>query len=78
MALQNQPELWAENQEYYEAFFRLSSTRQSGMNGAFAISISEIKAYVELFEIDDVHMFFNAITACDSEFFKYLRTLEKK
>jgi hypothetical protein len=77
-ALQNQPQLWAENQTLLEAFYRLNSTRQSGMNGAFAISISEINAYCQMFEIEECAEFFNAISACDDVYFKYLKTLDKK
>jgi hypothetical protein len=77
-ALQTQPQLWAENQTLLEAFYRLNGTRQSGMNGAFAISMSEINAYCQMFEVDEVAEFFNAIAACDSVYLNYLRTLDKK
>lgn len=77
-ALQNQPQLWAENQALLEAFYRLNSTRQSGMNGAFSISISEINAYCQMFEIEECAEFFNAISACDDIYFKHLKTLDKK
>ena len=76
-ALQEQPQLWQQNQGFLQAFFHLNSTRQSGMNGAFAISFSEILAYCQLFEIEDATEFFNAISACDSAFFKHIKTLEK-
>lgn len=48
------------------------------MNGAFAISMSEINAYCQMFEVDEVAEFFNAIAACDSVYLNYLRTLDKK
>lgn len=74
-ALENKPDLWDENAELINAFYRLNSTRQSGMNGAQAISVSEIYAYCQLFEVEDVVMFFNAISACDAVFFKYVKSL---
>jgi hypothetical protein len=69
-ALLNEPQLWAENQELLEAFYRLHSTRQNGMNGAQAIVMAEIVAYCQLFDVDDKPYFFNAISNCDQVFFK--------
>lgn len=76
-ALQNEPVLWAENQELLEAFYRLHGTRQAGMGGANAITLAEMVAYCQLFEVDDKPTFFNAISHCDQVFFKHQATQNK-
>lgn len=70
-ALINQPVLMAENEEYIEAFNQLSSSRLSGFTGLEPIMIAEMKAYIDLFEVEDISYFFRAIKACDAIFRKH-------
>ena len=59
------PDLWADNAEYLIAFLRLSPSRQVGFSVG-AIPVSEIRAYCDLFGVDDVETFFQLIRALDS------------
>lgn len=67
-ALETEPELWAENFDYLQAFYDLSRSRQIGMGGPMAIAINEIEAYCQMFKVDDVREFFQRIRAADSAY----------
>lgn len=73
-ALENRPELSRWTAPYFEAFLTLTDSRSIGFGGAGAIPLSEIKAYCDLYQIDDVDEIDRLITmikALDSEFLSW-------
>ena len=73
-ALKNQPDLHDWMKEYLKAFKVLNRTRQVGM-GPSPISLSEIKAYLELYGASDQEAFIEYILEMDEA---YLRVKAKK
>jgi len=67
-ALINEPTIWMENAEYLTGFYALSTSRPVGFNGPLAIQVSEILAYCQIFEIEDVTQFFYRVRAADQAF----------
>ena len=56
-------------QMYAEAFLDLNNSRNVGM-GISSIPFSEVKAYIELYKIDDYEEFIWIITHLDNEYVK--------
>ena len=56
----------------WEAFWCLTSSRSYGYSTG-PIPLTEIRAYIELFSIADVHMFVTCIRAMDAQYLKKLR-----
>lgn len=74
------PELLPETAPYWEAWQVLSLSRPSGF-GVGAIPISEIKAYLELYQVDDLDeriRYVRLIQAADGEFLKVMAERSKK
>ncbi len=68
------PDLDDDNVEYLIAFHRLSPSRQIGF-AVGAIPVTEIRAYCDLFGIEEVETFFCLIRALDSA---YVECMAKK
>lgn len=74
--MQRLPKLSLTEKNLVEHFLRLSRSRQvfvvAGADKAIAInqpiSIQEIKAYIQLYDIDDIHDFVDYINAMDAVF----------
>ena len=71
--LKDRPELEEWENEYVMAFYRLTSSRQTGMSIG-AIPLSEILVYWEYFELDDLEEFVFIIQAVDNA---YLEQMDK-
>lgn len=67
-ALVDKPELYLDLTEYFDAFWVLCRGRLSSDLGVGTLSLTEIKAYCELFEVDDVRTFVKYITAMDDAY----------
>jgi hypothetical protein len=77
--LDKKPELYTDLYSDYNAFLFLSASRTSGF-GPSAIAISEIYAYMQMFEIDDYQQrrrFLNHIKILDSVYLDYMDKKEK-
>lgn len=74
-ALVEMPEVFPDLEYVVEAFSALTSSRQVGF-GLAPIPLTEIKTYVEMFDIpDDLDTFLRLLRALDNE---YLETLDRK
>jgi hypothetical protein len=63
--------------EYYRAFRRLSTRRPSSFGGISPIPLSEIRAYLAIFETDDEATFVDVVCAADSILMKRIVEREK-
>jgi hypothetical protein len=70
-ALLNRPILDEFSAFYINAFWDLSGTRQTGFSGGMKITIAEMQAYCDMFEIDEREQFFYNIRAADEVFLKW-------
>jgi len=68
--LDYEPELFYWLSSYIEAFYTLSSSRSSGFSVG-AIPLTEIQAWIEIFEIDDREVFVKYIRALDNTFLEH-------
>lgn len=66
-ALTSRPELEVWEATYIQDFYRLSSSRQQGMNVG-AIPVSEILAYCEFFDIPEAEDFLYIIQSMDNAY----------
>lgn len=55
-ALRNRPELDLVQASYFNAFQKISSSRNFSMSGALPIPISQIESYCNLYKIHDVEI----------------------
>lgn len=60
--------------DVWDAFFALSRLRTVGFSSPNPIQLSEIKAYIELYDIVEVDIdeFVNLLTRLDGEFLAYM------
>jgi hypothetical protein len=71
-ALASKPDLPAYLLEYYRAFRTLSTRRPFGaMGGISPISLSDMLAYIALYETDDPDFFVSVICRVDSMYLKH-------
>ena len=75
LALQNKPFPTLFEQQYYDAFLTLSNGRQMGFDGPLPLQISEILAYLESIEAEDVEDYIYILQRMDEE---YLRNARQK
>jgi hypothetical protein len=68
----DEPELFEENVEYFEAFFDLTTSRQEGLDRGF-IPVSEIASYWDRVPLDDFLTFLRRIRAADAAFIEWHR-----
>lgn len=76
-ALLRRPELNEWSAFYLAAFNDLSGARQAGLNGPQRITIAEMLAYCDMFEIDDRERFFYNMRAADEVFMEWLAKAQK-
>jgi hypothetical protein len=75
-ALENKPYLSRWTMPYMEAFNVLSDSRSSGFGGVGPIPLSEIRSYMEIYEIVDIderERFIKMVKALDSEYLAHTR-----
>lgn len=77
-ALDNRPNLPQHLRWYLESFNLLSSRRGSGMNGALAITFSEIKAYLEVYPFFNNTLFIRFIVSLDIAFMNHHSNIQKQ
>ena len=68
--LADRPQLWSENEPYFEAFLSLSNTRPTGM-GISAITFAEISAYLGLYRVPNPDDFVLRIRAADNAYLQF-------
>ena len=71
-ALLNKPMLDECSAFYINAFNDLSSARQAGFNGPMCITVTDMQAYCEMFEIDEREQFFYNIRAADEVYLNWV------
>lgn len=73
-----EPELWPENEEAYEAFATLSSSRQMGMMALGYIPLSEVWAYAQMHEVGDAALLARKIRAADHVWVEWMNSEAKR
>ena len=76
--LKDMPELNTRMVFFIEAFYTLNKGRQSGLNGANPLQLSEIRTYMDIYgveDVDDRDFFLNAIQSMD---WVYLQHVERR
>ncbi len=79
-AIEEMPVLYEYLDDVWQAFMSLNQSRQAGF-GPCALSVCDITAWMELYDIDDRQWFFELIQAMDNEWLKWVnkeRTKEEK
>jgi hypothetical protein len=71
-ALTRKPVLNEFSAFYLAAFSDLSGTRQAGFSGPQRITVAEMLAYCELFDVDEREQFFYNIRAADGVFMEWV------
>ena len=71
------PDLDEDNAEYLIAFHQLSPSRPVGF-GMGAIPVSEIHAYCDLFDVDEVETFFYLIRALDAVYLGHMAKTSRR
>ncbi len=80
-ALKDRPSLNKWTVQYYSAFNVLSDSRQIGQGGIGPIPLSEMKAYMEMFEVsnlDERERFAKMVRALDRVYIKHVNTKLKQ
>lgn len=67
----DRPILFYSLRSVWESFWVLHNTRTVGFNGVNPISLQEIKAYIDLFSIEDISVFIEYICVLDREFLSW-------
>jgi hypothetical protein len=75
--LLNKPVLDEFSAFYINAFMDLSGMRQAGFNGPMRISIADIQAYCDMFEIDEREQFFYNMRAADDVYLEWVMKANK-
>ncbi len=70
-ALAKEPEVFADVLDIRDAFIILSPSRSAGM-GVGCIPLTELEAYIRLYEVDDIDRFLQLIRAMDAEFVEHI------
>lgn len=70
-ALIDKPEYPEAYDEYIQAFYLLSNSRQIGM-AVGAIPLTEIEAYCRMFDVFDIELFVALITSMDMAFMTHM------
>lgn len=68
-----EPEIFADNVEYLQAFMDLADSREIGLGGVGSIKVSEIGSYWDHVQIDDFLTFLRRLRAADGAFLKWQR-----
>lgn len=77
-SLDARPEVWFENIEAMDAFFKLSSRRQPGFSDISRISFGEILSYCQIYRINDIEELAEKIVAADEAFIAHIKQKEAK
>ena len=77
VSLENEPELYPHLYDVWEAFHRLSSSRQVSMGGAGAIPFEVIDRYAERFGVEDFETFYHLIAALDGAYLEHVNAKTK-
>lgn len=71
-----EPVLYRDVVPYWNAFFMLNASRRQSANGGMSITVSDIAAYLSINGVEDIDAktrYYEAITALDVVFLRYVR-----